>query len=73
MDYVEEAMALVVRLAQQAGLGPLYVVGLLLAAALLLMVARHVKLPPPRPEEPRPDAEPWQPDAENPGGPGGGG
>lgn len=59
---MEELLAEVVRLAQQAGLGPLYVVGLLLAAAVLLVVAKRVGKLKPDPElPPDPPAE-WNTD-----------
>ena len=76
MEYVEEALATVVKLAQQAGLGPLYIVGLLLAAAVLVVVAKRVvKLRPDSPPPPDPPAEwnkdPTQGAVVTPGPPGG--
>lgn len=65
-----------VRLALAGGVPFVVVIGLLLAAAVALVLVKKaggIHLPTPKPEEPRPDAEPWHSDAENPGGPGGSG
>lgn len=62
MPTLEELLAEVVRLANAAGLGPFYVVGLLLAAAVLLLGLKALKSLPPRPPEtPAPPAE-WNQD-----------
>ncbi len=62
MPTLEELLTEVVRLADAAGLGPLYVVGLLVAAAILMMLARQVKrLPGSPPTPPLPPAE-WNQD-----------
>lgn len=58
---VEDFLAQVVELAQKAGLGPLYVVGLLLAAALVLVVLDKSKGWHPTVTPPEPPLSPGQP------------
>ena len=70
---LEEVIAEMVRLANAGGAGLGVTLLVLLLGAVLVIVSRKVHIPKPRPDyEPTP-AEPWKSDADNPGGPGGGG
>jgi hypothetical protein len=73
METAEEIIGQAIRLALAGGVGLPIVLGIVVVLAVLLVIAKRVKLPTPKPEEPRPDAEPWTTDADHPGGPGGGG
>lgn len=69
MSVLEEIVVEAARLAGTSGAGLLVTVGILLAGAVIIVLGRRVKLPPPTPEVPPPDAV-WS-DNVVPGPPGG--
>ena len=56
MSVLEEIVVEAARLAGTSGAGLLVTVGILLAGAVIIVLGRRVKLPPPTPEVPPPDA-----------------
>lgn len=73
MDTVEDIVGQAIRLALAGGVGLPVVLVIIAVAAVALVLARTVKIPPYVEPPPPPAAEPWSTDADHPGGPGGGG